>query len=254
MNRYRLRTHNRRTEGLFRDDTGYTLLELVIALSILSALLAISWPRLRQLVRQASHQQAALQLKDHCAEAREQAIQAGETWELYCYPGTSLYAIRAVAEHPLETTQELGAAPALLQQRDLPPPSARDSNRPLELTAPHELPDDLVFALQPLSPGANPGNTPLPPGDRPPEIQNLLQAAGNPRQEEPQVLARFYPDGRVTETAIQIMLPQTGDSIAIRLRGLTGGITIGPLLKALPPEEMDATNRSLPTPGPEANR
>ena len=94
--------HNRSAEGRFKDDNGYTLLELVIVISILGAMTAISWPRVHSMLRQASHQQAALQLKDHCVIAREQAIRNGETWELYCFPGSNQYAIRPVVLIPTE--------------------------------------------------------------------------------------------------------------------------------------------------------
>ena len=253
MNRYRLLHPNRSTEGIFRDDTGYTLLELVIVLSILSALLAISWPQLRSLLRKASHQTAALQLKDHCAEAREEAIRNGETWELYCYPGTSKYAIRPAKEYQPATLQNGDTSAKQEQRRDQRPAVTAGINRPPELTVSRNLPDDLVFTLLPGSSHAEPASSKRPTGNSPQELRLPLQVPNTPPPEEPQVLARFFPDGRVTETAIEVVSPKNGDSIQIKLRGLTGGIKIGPVVKAISTQTSSDTDRLLSSPDAEDN-
>ena len=248
MNPYRPLHHNRSGEGGFKDDTGYTLLELVIVLSILGAMVAISWPRVRSMLRQASHQQAALQLKDHCATAREEAIRNGETWELYCFPGSGQYAIRPVAMISPASLPETKAP----TRNQIAPDLAGSMDRPLEITAPHQLPELLVFPeerlpTQPTQPTQpTPQDQPLPASTARQAMESLRSESNILQASEPRILARFFPDGRVTNTSIEIVLPETGDSIHVILRGLTGGVTIGPLVKAM---VSDPNNpRSLPSP------
>ena len=239
--------HNRSAEGRFKDDSGYTLLELVIVISILGAMVAISWPRVHSMLRQASHQQAALQLKEHCVIAREQAIRNGETWELYCFPGSSQYAIRPVALIPTEALSADTLPETKARSRDKVAPEQVSPMADLpKITATQQLPEMLVFPQEPVPFPQTPQNQPLPA----PTASQSIELPGSDKNidqtSEPRILARFFPDGRVTNASIKIVTPETGDSIHLMLRGLTGGITIGPLVKAIVP---DATlPQSFPSP------
>lgn len=59
---------------------GFTLLELLIVLSIMAAIAIMAWPRILPALGRSVPRTAALQLKRDLAEAREEAIRAGETW------------------------------------------------------------------------------------------------------------------------------------------------------------------------------
>ena len=239
--------HNRSAEGRFKDDNGYTLLELVIVLSILGAMIAISWPRVRSMLRQASHQQAALQLKDHCVIAREQAIRNGEAWELYCFPGSNRYAIRPVALLPTEAlSADTWPETKDRSRQKVAPEQISPMARLPEITATQYLPEMLVFPPELVPFPQNLQNQPLPAPTAAQSIELPGPDKNIAQTSEPRILARFFPDGRVTNTSIEIVTPETGDSIHLMLRGLTGGITIGPLVKAVVPDAT--TTQSYPSP------
>ncbi len=72
---------------------GYTLLELIIVLAILTSLLALAWPHVHRRLRRSLPREAALQLKADLAEAREEAVRSGEPWVCRYQPGTGHYQI-----------------------------------------------------------------------------------------------------------------------------------------------------------------
>ena len=72
----RLPQQSSRLVGRFSPPTNrlaYTLLELVIVMSILASVAAVVWPRVSPLLRRSVHRDAALQVKADLAEARERA-------------------------------------------------------------------------------------------------------------------------------------------------------------------------------------
>jgi prepilin-type N-terminal cleavage/methylation domain-containing protein len=188
--------------------TGYTLLELVIVMAILASVAAIAWPRVRPLLRRSSHRDAALQLKADLADARQQAVLTGEVLELRVYPGTGHYSIgESSLEHP---------APVLRQEA-----TATDDDE--QATPARELPDGVIFPRNEML-----GRDSQPAGSL------RSQTTEGARFDLPMTLAsdgalaaQFYPDGRVTEAEIELLWPETNESLAVRLRGLTGGVTIG---------------------------
>lgn len=241
----RLPQQSSRLVGRFSPPTNrlaYTLLELVIVMSILASVAAVVWPRVSPLLRRSVHRDAALQVKADLAEARERAIRTGATQELRVYPDTGYYVVAATGA----TSPGLGLEP--LDENMARPhqdrvPEVRGA-LPAEL---RELPDELVFA----------GHQAVDRDD--PEI--ILAATGFGNQPDQggfenrtgpplegasdfdtgaELAAKFFPDGRATEARIDLLRWDTRESLSIRVRGLTASVTIGPVEQfALPLDGMD---------------
>lgn len=72
---------------------GFSLLELMIVLSILSVITVMAWPRITGRLQQIAAREAAMQLRSDLAEAREAAIRSGEPWALRARLGGGAYEI-----------------------------------------------------------------------------------------------------------------------------------------------------------------
>ena len=180
---------------------AYTLLELIIVLTILASLSAIAWPRVGLALRRSQQREAALQLKSEFSEARERAIREGAVWVFRYCPGTSQYLFHRLQNHTRPTM------PASVEQTLL---------SDIELTEPpRQLPNELVF--RPPTASARQGSAAVP---------WKVAEVGEPTTSNWVFGAEFLPDGRATETVVELLQRDTRRSIQLRLRGLTGGVTI----------------------------
>ncbi len=92
---------------------GYTLLELMIVLAILTSLVALAWPHVHRRLQRSLPREAALQLKADLAEAREEAVRRGEPWVCRYQPGTGHYQIA-----PADSYTRPPASAAAIHQSD----------------------------------------------------------------------------------------------------------------------------------------
>lgn len=242
MSRRRPR-NNREASGGSPNRPAYTLLELVIVLSILASLAAITWPRLSPLMRRSSQRDAALQLTADLADAREQAIRSGDVRELFVYPGTGRYTIGPVAA-------EVGNPAAHADQRSNPSgqnAASTFSESGSELSerqdaSARELPDGVIFPRRDSS------------FDEDPEPAGFLATAATEDvgadlsvdwSGNGVLAAQFFPDGRSTDTVIELTRPETRESLVLRLRGLTGAVTIGAVEQPIP--SAGSASQELPS-------
>lgn len=221
--------------------TGFTLLELVLAMAVLATIAAIAWPHLQPGVSRAEYRSAALQLKSDFAEAREEAIHDGRVRELRFHPGTGRYVIVSANHDPAEMMAKQperqperhrgGNDSSLKRSRD-----AGDIFR--------KLPGEIVFRPPVTEFDARRSATPtvsllrkpsrLPDDSQPkPRTENKierLEDVFDPDHPEWVLGFRFFPDGRATEGTIDLEGPDLSREISVHVRGLTGGVTIGPVM------------------------
>ena len=105
-----------------RHQTGYTLMELVIVLAIISSLAAIAWPVLMRPLSRSGVQQAGQDVRRALSEARQSAVEEGQTYQFRYQPGTSRFEVTAV--DALESADPLPAAEIPLDEVSGPPPFA----------------------------------------------------------------------------------------------------------------------------------
>jgi prepilin-type N-terminal cleavage/methylation domain-containing protein len=211
-------TNNREAIGTRQNRPGYTLLELVIVMAILASLTAIAWPRVRPMMRRSSLREAALQLKADFAEAREQAVLRGKVWEFRLHSGTSHYTIRPQGPVTAPASSSVNQLAAFDDRLPSSQPVIQD-----QAASARELPDGAIFPSQPASSDQAQRTSSWKPETIEREADDLLV----PSLSDGVLAAQFFPDGRVTEAVIELKQRETRESIAVRLRGLTGGVTIG---------------------------
>ena len=240
--------NKREATGGWPDRPAYTLLELVIVLSILASLMAITWPRLSPLLRRSSQRDSALQLTADLADAREQAIRTGEVQELHVYPGTGRYTIGPATskignpspdadQHFNSTGQDAAntfsdSGPESIKQQDI---------------VVSELPDDVVFSQRDSPFDEDPESVGFLTSAVMEDVESDLSAGGDA---DGVLAVQFFPDGRSTDTVVELTRPETRELLVLRLRGLTGGVTIGaveqPAISAerasqdMPPSDADS--------------
>ena len=229
-------TNNREAIGMRRNRPGYTLLELVIVMGILASLTAIAWPRVRPMMRRSSLREAALQLKADFAEAREQAVLRGKVWEFRLHSGTSHYTIRPQGAVTTPASSSVNQLAAFDDGLPASQPVIQD-----QAASARELPDGAIFPSQPASSDQAQRTNSW--KSETIEVDDLLV----PSISGGVLAAQFFPDGRVTEAVIELKQRETRESIALRLRGLTGGVTIGSVEQFAAP--LGQANEGIPISG-----
>jgi prepilin-type N-terminal cleavage/methylation domain-containing protein len=205
---------------------GFTLLELMIVLAILSVLIAVAWPSLRRPVLRSAVQQAARQLVKDLARARMAAIDSGQVMRFRFEPAGSRYEV-----DPAALSTESDSATRDSTGEDEVPADVSESDQPVAFGFAAQLSDDVVFR----DPSAVDEDQ-LPPGSalarmlqderaETEEVKPLID-----REEQDKALSSpvfFYPTGRA-ENAEFVLQGPDGLRAAVRLRGLTGAAALGP--------------------------
>jgi len=192
---------------VLRPRGGFTLLEVLIVLTVLAALAALSWPTVRRTMDRSDLLSAAKELRATLLEARLEAIESGRVGR-FCYrPGTGTFQTAlqaAVDDDPVRLA------------------AARDSDAREGGAPPREgsLPAGVSFQSPPRrqSPaGPNPG----------------LEVPDEQGWSEPILL---HPNGRTSNARIRLE-GRRGYTIQLTLRGLTGTAAIGPVEQVRQEEE-----------------
>ncbi len=122
------------------DGRGFTLLELMIVLAILSVLIAVAWPSLRSPVMRSAVQQAARQLVKDLARARMAAIDSGQVMRFRFEPGGNRYEVE-----PAALSTESDSATRDLTGEDEVPANVSETGKPVDFGFAAQLSDDVVF-------------------------------------------------------------------------------------------------------------
>ncbi|MDP6554310.1 MAG: prepilin-type N-terminal cleavage/methylation domain-containing protein [Pirellulaceae bacterium] len=203
---------------------AFTLLELVIVMAILASVAAIAWPRMRPLLRRSSHRDAALQLKADLAEARQRAVRTGEVLELRVYPGTGRYEIGSAIDRPANLPDGAAQGSVLAQQEaELDFSEPRPGALEQQATLTRELPDGVSFPQNDTPVGVD---RQLAGSVVPLATEDEGAVLSNPSLTDGVLAAEFFPDGRSTESIVELVRPETHEVIALHLRGLTGAVRI----------------------------
>jgi len=239
---------------------GFTLLELIIVLAILSMLIMMAWPALRRPVTRSAVQQAARQLVRDLARARMAAIDSGQIVALRWEVGGPRYVV--------EPAESLGdsqdAIPAVIEDGD-PDSGGIDSGRTdsdgsdsggpdsggtdsggrgnaATATDEADAPAAVAFAAQleeqvVFRDPAEVVDEDLPAGSTLKEmledeqqereaVKPLIESDTADETFSPPVF--FYPTGRAENAEFALQGPD-GYRITVKLRGLTGAASLGPL-------------------------
>lgn len=208
-----------------RRRAAFTLLELLLALAVLVAVAAITWPALERPLATQRLRRAAEQVRTQWIKTRTKAINAGETFSFRYQPDTARFRVEVQSQDAalLEAT----AANMGSQAGAGGPPSAGSQSstassttslpavppQPLEA----ELPEGVKFAGGDVTEDG-----------RAAEIANRERSMGSVDLSWSQPIF-FYPDGTATAARVALV-GQRERAIVIELRSLTGGARIGEIV------------------------
>ncbi|MHB8862092.1 MAG: pilus assembly FimT family protein [Pirellulaceae bacterium] len=209
------------------DRHGFTLLELIIVLAILSVLIAAAWPALRRPVLRSAAQQAARQLVKDLARARMKAVESGSVMRFRFEPGGMQYKVES-AIVSMDTQDTTGN----VREENDASADAAASDDPSTFGFEAQLPAEVVFRDP-----SSVDDEDLPPGSA---LARMLEQESQETEEVTPLIDRgeidaefsmpvfFYPTGRA-ENAEFVLQGPDGYRISVRLRGLTGAASLGPL-------------------------
>ena len=182
---------------------------MLVVMTMLAALVAVSWPALRGPLDRSRLRSAAKGLRVELAGARLRAIESGTAWQFRFQPGTGRFELA-----PKSTTD--GARQVGLGTSDSRGPS-RDE------TVPSVLAHDVCFR------GPETAETP----------QVDPQGTVQPSQRQWSGPIVFYPNGRTSNASIRLG-GRRSLYVDVTLRGLTGIVKIGELKEGTKPRPVVA--------------
>ena len=248
-----------------RRSRAYTLLELVIVLSVIGLLAGLSWPMLMRPWSKSRVQQAAQDLSRELLRTRLTAIERGQVFQMRWRPGSGEFMIRPW-QPPAREIVLLGDESNLGRLSSNQQPSTRTESGPNDfdstdatadplgavdappIATPLQLIDGITFLdpLQPTQPLSendeisptrmrqpddllvpSQNTTPDPLGDEFSSAIDSETAWSSP--------IWFYPDGRTTN-ARWTLVAEDGYQIDVALRGWVGTVRVGPVQERAVPE------------------
>lgn len=248
------------------ESRGYTLVELLVVLALLSLLAGLTIPRFHQSSGRSHLRQAAQQLARDLTTGRLLAIDHGCNYVVRHQPIGSRYAILPQHQVSLQSTSQGDLTPPATdaQERDIDPPAparaetadsatrvtqlrpsiqqrALTQQRTYDDSINEELPTDVVFAGADMADFQQGAPTP---NARPNLASRTMpssavdeEKAAFPTQDLLNLSWKnalvFYPDGR-SESGEVTLQAANGDVVRLTIRGLTGGVTIGPIERPAP--------------------
>jgi prepilin-type N-terminal cleavage/methylation domain-containing protein len=195
----------------YRGPTGglrraFTLLELLLAIAVLSVLTALVLPSMSGLLSDRRLQRAADLVQIELTRARLDAMRGGRVLVMTAEAGSSTLSVEPYfsATDAVESTDGMPAPSALLMGAD----QASVASAPVEPESGRliELPDEVTVASISVTTTAR--------------SATIESTTGEAPQAAP-ARVYFYPDGSSSDAIIQMTSPSSGD-ITVMIRGVTG--------------------------------
>lgn len=231
--------HRFRQSGV--AGSGFTLLELIIVLALLSLLVALVWPLVRKPLQRSVTQEAARQLMDDLARARLNAIETGRTMAVRYEPGGGRYCIV-----PADTlTGGNGSSVESGGRMEWDGAEGGGQGAGIELVIEAALKNNVVFRdpAETEEPDIAAGSTlDAMLADEMAETEEVKPLIEEEELTSPDSDTNWstpiliYPTGRA-ENATFLMEGQDNFSVTVTLRGLTGAVSIGPLEQKRAPDD-----------------
>ncbi|MEM9644225.1 MAG: prepilin-type N-terminal cleavage/methylation domain-containing protein [Planctomycetota bacterium] len=202
---------------------AFTLLEVLLTLVVLTAVAAVAIPQLGGLLADRKLDRAADQLRIEMTRARVESMRKGRVLMMEMGAETGQFRIRPYSSlsDATESDQVMSGTSALLNgadQANFAAPMAETI-----ATQNFELPENVVFGA--VSVASSTRSTQI-------SQEAAVVPVSGTEEVQDQVLEYstpilFYPDG-TTSTAVAEVLHEGVGSLMVRLRGITGDVTISP--------------------------
>lgn len=191
---------------------GYTLMEMLLVLTVVVVIIAIAWPNILKLNNQQKLTEAAEKVRALAASARVHAIESGLVYQFRYEPGGQHF-ISVPFEREFESVS----------------PNARGTGTALGRfsKASGVLPKGVTFAAPTLM-GTNTGSNVMPAGmgqRLPANLLDGLPDAGNLASLSWSGPVQFQPDGSAMDMSLDLV-DKYHQRITLRIRGVTGSIGV----------------------------
>jgi prepilin-type N-terminal cleavage/methylation domain-containing protein len=191
---------------------GFTLLELVIVLMVLTVVVSMTWPPLMRFAGDQQIREWVVEVRSDLAGARYKAITNGLVYQFRYEPGGQHFAVLPYDRPDSgNSTGESSVSKSKYQKADKPPPATLQK-LPVGLTFRHK-------DGQPTEELSKEFNKLLPASDS----ESLTRVAWS-------LPLLFNLDG-TSDNATLFVDDRRGNSMEIKLRGLTGAVSVGPLVR-----------------------
>ena len=229
------------SRGLERFAAGYTLLEMMVVLAIISVLAAVSWPMLRRPLSKSRLQDGAQQLSKALADLRLVAMEEGRPYLFRYQMGASAFqsfpAEFLVGDPEQQTSAEVSPSLETIDS------AADDFDFPRDDLGDEDYDrldsDTETFDVENLPDGVLFFDTYLDSYEAPNDVQALEDRAltdgrddsaastevSQPDSESWSAPIRFYPDGRATSAKL-VLVGENGYQVDVSVRGLTGAVRV----------------------------
>lgn len=190
---------------------GFTLLELVVVLTVIVVIAGMTWPQLMRFAREQQLREWSAEVRTDMAGARIKAIENGLVYQFRYEPGGRWFAVLPYDQPDSGNS----AADSTLGKTRIE--AARSTGPPATIA---QLPEELHFRFKDGQPTEELSQEwiKLLPTDEP-----LGRVAWS-------LPLLFHLDGTADNATVYIESRQ-GHSQLLTLRGLTGGVTMGPVIK-----------------------
>jgi len=202
-----------------RISSGFTLLELLLTLSVIAAIAAVALPQASGLLGDRRLARAADQLQAEMTRLRVDAMREGRVMMLEAMTEGNSVRIRPYysLSDSTEAIDQTGSQSALLNGATQGVNTAMTTESPEQSGRTIELPDEIQVAAVGVVSAARSAEI---------EQQNAgSQSAGWSRP------VLFYPDGSTSTAIITLMHPTMGQ-VQVRIRGITGEVRVGEIKAA----------------------
>ena len=207
-------------------SAGYTLIEMLIVLGLVTALATLSWPALRKPLDKARLRDAAKQIRVELARTRLKAVQTGVAHRFRYQPGNNLFEIGPLWAEPERDEPEFNSV-GNAELGSMPPLNASGHQSLQKQTRRKRLSDGVQFAdlsLRIDDPLDFPDSQNQTQSD--PELEDASPADENQFDWSAPIV--FQSNGS-TKNAHIVLVGQRGFHVEVTLRGLTAAATIGDL-------------------------
>jgi prepilin-type N-terminal cleavage/methylation domain-containing protein len=198
------------------DRGGYTLMEMLLVLTVVAVIVAVAWPNIMRMSGQQKLTEAAEKVRSVAASARVHAIESGLVYQFRYEPGGRHF-LTVPFEREFESVS----------------PNARGTGTALGRfsKASGVLPTGVTFAAPTLTGtgSSNAAATMIGTGQKlPPTALEGLPDAGNLGSLSWSGRMQFQPDGSSTDMSVDLV-DKHNQRITLRIRGVTGSIGVSRL-------------------------
>jgi len=190
---------------------GFTLLEMVVVLAVIVAIVSLTWPRLLRFSREHQLREWTSEVRTDMARARIQAIENGLVYQFRYEPGGRWFAVLPYDRPEVgNSTSDSKAGKSAIEV-------SNSAGPPATIT---ELPEELHFRFKDGQPTEemHADWLKLLPSDQP--LSRVMWS----------LPILFHLDGTADNATLYVE-DKLGHSQLLTLRGLTGAVTAGPIVK-----------------------